>query len=142
MVSLRSGGDTLDAATTVYIADTLGELGLWYRLASVVFVGKSLKETGGQNPLEPGRLSCALIFGPSMGNFEQISEDLLSCGAARRVTDQVGLCAALADLLGDHELRKKMERAGLDYCAAGGEALAKTMTNLEPLLMAVEARHD
>jgi 3-deoxy-D-manno-octulosonic-acid transferase len=140
--SRRSAGDTLDAATAVYLADTLGELGLWYRLAPVVFVGKSLKGTGGQNPLEPARLNCALIFGPSMASFEQISEDLLSCGAARRVAGQGGLSAALADLLGDHETSQKMARAGLDYCAAGGEALAKTMTYLEPLLVAVEARHD
>jgi 3-deoxy-D-manno-octulosonic-acid transferase len=140
--SRRSGGDALDAATAIYIADTLGELGLWYRLAPVVFVGKSLKGTGGQNPLEPARLNCALIFGPSMANFEQISEDLLSCGAARRVADQAGLCADLADLLGDHEMRQKMARAGRDYCVAGGEALAKTMTYLEPLFVAVEARHD
>jgi 3-deoxy-D-manno-octulosonic-acid transferase len=140
--SRRSGGDSLVAATGIYVADTLGELGLWYRLTSVVFVGKSLKGTGGQNPLEPARLNCALIFGPSMANFEQISEDLLSCGAARRVTDQFGLCAELADLLGDHETRQKMARAGRDYCAAGGEALAKTMTYLEPLLVVIEARHD
>jgi 3-deoxy-D-manno-octulosonic-acid transferase len=140
--SRRGGGDALDAASAIYIADTLGELGLWYRLASVVFVGKSLKGTGGQNPLEPARLNCALIFGPSMVNFEKISEDMLSCGAARRVKDQVGLCAALADLLGDHETRQKLASAGLDYCVAGGAALEKTMTYLEPLFAAAEAQHD
>ena len=140
--SRRSGGDALDGATALYIADTLGELGLWYRLTSAVFVGKSLKGTGGQNPLEPARLDCALIFGPSMANFEKIAEDLLSCGAARRVTDQDDLCVAVADLLGDHETRQRMARAGRDYCAAGGEALAKTMTYLEPLLVDVEAGHE
>jgi 3-deoxy-D-manno-octulosonic-acid transferase len=140
--SRRSGGDALDAATGIYIADTLGELGLWYRIAPVVFVGKSLKGTGGQNPLEPARLDCALIFGPSMANFEQISEDMLSCGAARLVADQAGLCAALADLLGDRETSQRMARAGRDYCAGGGEALAKTMMYLEPLFAALEARHD
>jgi 3-deoxy-D-manno-octulosonic-acid transferase len=141
-VSRRSDGDALDRATAIYVADTLGELGLWYRLATVVFVGKSFKGTGGQNPLEPARLDCALVFGPSMSNFEQISVDLLSCGAARRVADQADLGAALADLLGDHAMRQEMARAGLAYCAAGGEALAKTMTHLRPMLAAVETRHD
>ena len=138
----RGGGDTLGTATGIYIADTLGELGLWYRVAPVVFVGKSLKGTGGQNPLEPARLDCALIFGPSMANFEQISEDLLSYGAARLVSDQAGLCAALADLLGDRGTSQRMARAGRDYCAGGGEALMKTMAYLEPLFEAVEAQDD
>ena len=101
--SRRGGGDALDVTTAIYVADTLGELGLWYRLAPVVFVGKSLKGTGGQNPLEPARLNCALIFGPSMSNFEQISKDLLFYGAARRASDQFDLCGVLADLLGDRE---------------------------------------
>jgi 3-deoxy-D-manno-octulosonic-acid transferase len=141
VASRRSAGDTPDVSSGIYIADTLGELGLWYRLAPVVFVGKSLKGTGGQNPLEPARLNCALVFGPSMSNFEKISEDLLSCGAAWRVTDQVGLGRALADLLGDQVTGQKMARAGVDYCAAGGEALASTMTRLEPLLEAIAARN-
>jgi 3-deoxy-D-manno-octulosonic-acid transferase len=137
-LSRRSNGDALTDRTSIYLADTLGELGHWYRLAQVVFVGKSLIGTGGQNPLEPARLNCALLFGPSMSNFEQISEDLLSCGAAWRVTDQAGLCAALGDLLGDKEAMRKMADAGLRYCETGGEALKETMTHLEPLFAAAE----
>jgi 3-deoxy-D-manno-octulosonic-acid transferase len=138
----RSGGDCLGSATGIYIADTLGELGLWYRLAPVVFMGKSLEWTGGQNPLEPARLKCALIFGPSMSNFEQISGDLLSCGAAQSISDQAGLSAVLDDLLCDRETMQKMARAGLDYCSTGGEALAKTMMQLAPLLGTVETQND
>ena len=135
-VGRRSAGDALSPDTTIYVADTLGELGLWYRLAPIVFVGKSLVGTGGQNPLEPARLGCALIFGPSMSNFEQISEELLSCGAARRIADQEGLVTALTDLLGQPDVMDEMARAGLNYGATGGKALARTMVQLDPLLEA------
>lgn len=138
-VARRSAGDSLSPDTTIYVADTLGELGLWYRLAPVVFVGKSLVGTGGQNPLEPARLGCALVFGPSMSNFEQISEELLSCGAARRIADQEDLATVLADLLGQPEMMDEMARAGLDYGATGGKALAHTMVHLEPLLEAARS---
>ena len=57
-------------AEGVWIADTLGELGLWYRLAPIAFVGRSLVPPGGgQNPLEPARLGCAIAVGPHTGNF-------------------------------------------------------------------------
>lgn len=137
LVSRRGGGEKLGPDTDIYLADTLGELGLWYRLASVVFVGKSLVGAGGQNPLEPARLNCALLFGPSMSNFEQISEELLSCGAARRVADEGELGEALADLLGHRETSVTMAQAGLDYGASGGEAIERTMAHLEPLLAGV-----
>ena len=140
VVARRGGGDSLGPGTALYLADTLGELGLWYRLAPVVFIGKSLVGNGGQNPLEPARLNCALLFGPSMSNFEQISEDLLSCGAARCVTGEQDLGAAIADLLGQRETREKMAQAGLDYGVSGGEAIASTMAHLQPLLAAALVR--
>ena len=62
----------------VYICDTIGELGLFYRLAGVVFVGKSFSGGGGQNPIEPARLASAILHGPKVGNF---SRGL--CGARR-----------------------------------------------------------
>ena len=56
-------------ATAVYICDTIGELGLFYRLAGVVFVGKSFVAGGGQNPIEPARLACAILHGPHGRKF-------------------------------------------------------------------------
>lgn len=141
-VARRAGGEDIGPDIAIYVADTLGELGLWYRLASVVFVGKSLVGYGGQNPLEPARLGCALLFGPSMSNFEQISEELVSCGAARRVADERALGAALADILGQRETREQMAQAGVDYGASGGEAIANTMAHLQPLLAAVRTRDE
>ena len=66
----RAAGEGPPADAGIWIADTLGELGLWYRLAPVAFVGRSLIHPGGgQNPLEPARLGCAIAVGPYTGNF-------------------------------------------------------------------------
>src|SRR6476661_6306197 len=62
--ALRSRGETLDARTDIYVADTMGELGLVYRLSPVVFMGGSLVEPGGQNPIEPIKLGAAILHGP------------------------------------------------------------------------------
>lgn len=133
-VALRSRGDEIDRDTSVYLADTMGEMGLWYRLCQIVFVGGSLVERGGQNPLEPARLSCALLFGPNMSNFEEISSDLVSCGAARRVSSSAELEGMLRELLLGPESCRAMLLAALDYSAKGGSAMSATMTHLEPVL--------
>jgi 3-deoxy-D-manno-octulosonic-acid transferase len=79
----------------LYLADTLGDLGLFYRLAGVAFVGKSLIPHGGQNPLEPARLGCPVVFGCHMDNFEDMATDLVRAGAARRVADAGELAAVV-----------------------------------------------
>ena len=68
-LALRSRGERPGPGTAVYICDTIGELGLFYRLAGVVFVGKSFAGGGGQNPIEPARLASAILHGPMVGNF-------------------------------------------------------------------------
>lgn len=69
--ALRSVGGSLQAGHTVYVADTIGELGLWYRLASVALVGGSLAAVGGHNPYEPLALGCAVLHGPQVWNFSE-----------------------------------------------------------------------
>ncbi|MGB0750291.1 MAG: 3-deoxy-D-manno-octulosonic acid transferase, partial [Magnetospiraceae bacterium] len=94
-VALRSKGQPLEDGAEVYIADTIGELGLFFRLADVVFMGKSLVPMGGQNPLEPARLGKPVLFGPHMANFEEIAQRMVDAGAARQVTGENGLLEAL-----------------------------------------------
>jgi 3-deoxy-D-manno-octulosonic-acid transferase len=82
----------------LYIADTMGELGLWYRLARVAVIGGSFIPHGGQNPTEAARLGVPVLFGPHMENFREESEGLLAEGRAERVTGEaltVHLKAAL-----------------------------------------------
>src|SRR5262249_31118833 len=69
---LRSRGELPTPDTDIYIADTLGELGLIYRVASIVFVGGSLASHGGQNPIEPIKLGAAILHGPHVWNFAEI----------------------------------------------------------------------
>ncbi len=97
-----------DPAPGLWIADTLGELGLLYRLIPIVFMGKSLAGRGGQNPLEPARLGCAVAAGPGMDNFAAAAAVLAGCGALT----QVGGIDALAGWV-DAMLRDPARRAAL-----------------------------
>ncbi len=97
----------------VWIADTLGELGLWYRLGSVAFIGRSLiPPGGGQNPLEPARLGCAIATGLYVDNFTD-HVALLRAAGALEVTEDVPALIRFADaMLADPEARREMgERA-------------------------------
>jgi len=86
----------------VWLADTLGELGLWYRLARIVFVGRSLLAPGGgQNPLEPARLGCAVAAGPHTANFLDAVQVLEAAGALTLVADAPALAAWVAAMLAD-----------------------------------------
>ena len=80
--ALRSRGEPIGPGTAVYICDTIGELGLFYRLAGVVFVGKSFVAGGGQNPIEPARLASAILHGPMVGNFADAYAALDEAGGA------------------------------------------------------------
>ena len=71
----------------VYVADTMGELGLFYRLCKTVVMGGSFNGTGGHNPIEPGQFGCVIFYGPDMHNFITISADFLQKGAAVQVKD-------------------------------------------------------
>jgi 3-deoxy-D-manno-octulosonic-acid transferase len=102
----------------VWLADTLGELGLWYRVADIVFVGRSLLAPGGgQNPLEPARLGCAVAVGPHIGNFLDAAQVLEAAGALTRVADVPALTKLVAGMLADPARRAAAGAAGI--AAAG-----------------------
>lgn len=95
-VARRAAGELPGPETEVYIADTLGELGLFYRLAGVAFIGGSLVPHGGQNPLEPARLACPVLLGPHTWNFAEPVERLLAAGGASRLDGASSPAEALA----------------------------------------------
>ena len=98
----RRSMDPTPPAEGAWIADTLGEMGLWYRLAPVVFVGRSLfPPGGGQNPLEPARLGCAIAVGPHTGNFIEHGTLLRDSDAMRAVPTPEALAAFVSEML-DH----------------------------------------
>jgi len=114
----RSNGAPPPSRAGVWIADTLGELGLLYRLSPVAFVGRSLiAPGGGQNPLEPARLGCAVATGPHAGNFADIVTALEAAGALARVADISALAAWVGAMLGAPDRRAAMGAAGQAACA-------------------------
>jgi 3-deoxy-D-manno-octulosonic-acid transferase len=134
-VALRSAGDPLEDETEIYIADTMGELGLWYALAEVVFVGGTLVHRGGQNPLEPARLDCAIIVGPDLRNFAEIAASLRAGDALRQIGRAEELAPAVADLL-LHDRARAKALAAHARAVAGGEdgALDRVLAELAPYL--------
>ena len=121
--------------TDIYIADTLGELGLFYRLAPVVFMGGSLVEHGGQNPIEAVKLGAAIVHGPHVFNFSDVYEALDKAGGARLADSGEALVKQLGQLLADPKVRDAQAAAG--ECVVGqlGGALERTLAALEPYLM-------
>jgi 3-deoxy-D-manno-octulosonic-acid transferase len=96
----------------LYLADTLGELGLFYRLACCAFVGGSLVAHGGQNPLEPARLGCPVAAGPHMENFAQACAALRQAGGLADVTEAAGLADWVDHMLSDPAARFAAAEAG------------------------------
>ncbi len=131
VLAQRSRGEPLGPATEVYLADTLGEMGLLYRLAPLVFVGGSLVPVGGHNPLEAARLSAALLAGPNRDNVVDSSRRLEEAGALVTVADGAALAAAAAPLLSDPAA---LAAAGAKAAAVAGENAAVLERNLAVLL--------
>ena len=133
--ALRSRGLEPDGATDVYVADTIGELGLFYRLAPVVFMGGSLVPHGGQNPIEPGKLGAAILHGPHVHNFTDVYAALDRDGGSMAVQDAQGLANTVGALLSDVARLRAMARAAGETVEGLGGAVDRTMQAIEPFLM-------
>jgi 3-deoxy-D-manno-octulosonic-acid transferase len=134
-VARRSLDELPEPDTTVFLGDTMGEMGLYLQLGSVVFVGKSLLHDGGHNPREPARLGRAVVFGPGMTNFVEAAAALTVGGGALEVTDENKLAEAIADLLADDKKRKAMGKAAMAIAereAAG--VLDRVEAALKPII--------
>ena len=125
-VARRRAGQDAVPGVAVYVADTLGELGLFYRLARAALIGGSLVPHGGQNPLEAARLGCPIITGPHHFNFSEIITRLRAAHALAETPDGLGAAEALAAeldrLLADPAVGQAM--------AAAAEALAQDQAGL------------
>ncbi len=137
-VRLRSRGELPDAATDIYVADTMGELGLIYRMAPMVFVGGSLVLHGGQNPIEPAKLGAAILHGPHVWNFADLYAELDHAHGAALVTDAEGLTASLAAWLAAPAASARVADAARETVEAQGGALDRTSQALEPYLLQMQ----
>jgi 3-deoxy-D-manno-octulosonic-acid transferase len=136
-VTLRSRDELPLAATDIYVADTMGELGLFYRLAPVVFMGGSLVRHGGQNPIEAVKLGAAIVHGPHIFNFAEVYDLLDRAGGARVADGQEALVKQLGQLLHDADVRSTLVAAGERVVEQLGGALERTLAALEPYLLQV-----
>jgi len=119
----------------IYVADTLGELGLIYRIAPIVFMGGSLASHGGQNPIEAVRLGAAVLHGPHVWNFADIYATLDAAHGAECVNTEEALAARLGDWLADAAARKAVAEAAVATVDQLGGALKRTLAALDPYLM-------
>jgi 3-deoxy-D-manno-octulosonic-acid transferase len=133
-VAYRSRGGGPPAAG-VWVADTLGELGLLYRLAGIAFIGRSLLPPGGgQNPLEPARLRCAIAAGPHTSNFTDHVAMLCAAGGMSIVRDATGLAHWVDSLLRDPLRRQAIGEAAAAAVERHGDLPRRTAAALLELL--------
>lgn len=126
--SLRSQGGPMRGAD-VYIADTLGELGLFYRLSDIAFVGGGLTSKGGHNPLEPARLGGAILHGPYTFNFVETYGDMRKAGGSALVRNDRELATAIRRLLSDDKTRQAMADAAQRAAEASAERVLSEITD-------------
>jgi 3-deoxy-D-manno-octulosonic-acid transferase len=133
--SRRAAGEAMDGP--VHIADTLGELGLFYRLADIVVMGGGFASgVGGHNPLEPARIGRPILTGPEVFNAADLYADLTAQAAAIIAPDEAALARHIRGLLDNPVIAARMGAAGRAYAARQGEALETAWRRIEPLLPA------
>ena len=134
---LRSEGRLPEAKDDIYVVDTLGELGLVYRLAPIVFVGGSLASHGGQNPVEPIKLGAAILHGPHVWNFAEIYSALDAAHGAEQIADVGKLAVRVGAWLTDPAEHAAVVEAGRATVATLGGALDRTLAALDPYFMQI-----
>ena len=139
--ALRSTGKLPTAATEVYVCDTVGELGMIYRLAPIVFMGGSLVAHGGQNPIEAIKLGAAILHGPFISNFAEIYVSLDGAGGAELVADAAGLIQRAGAWLKNPDERRQVVAMAQKTMEALGGALERTLAAVDPYLLHLRLEH-
>ncbi len=141
MVAQRSKKELPTASTQIYLLDTIGEMGVFYRAVETVFIGGTLVEHGGQNPLEAARLNCAIMYGLSTENFTEIFANMVKIGAAYPLDDRAALTPTLTTLLLDGAHRQKLIENAAQFADNLSGARAHLLALLAPYLGEI-MRHD
>ena len=129
----RAAGEPISAETQVYVADTLGEMGLFYRLANFCFIGGTLVPLGGHNPLEPAVLNCAILAGPYRASAAKAYEAILRAQDFGSVANSGDIARAAARLLSDPQKARAGGAAAAAGAATQAGAVARTIAALESL---------
>ena len=130
----RSAGDPIAEDTEVCLADTIGEMGLWYRIADAALLGGSMVPHGGQNPIEPAKLRVPILHGGHVSNFRDLYKALEDAKAVCSVSDAASLAATLTSLIDNASERERLAREAYACVERFTGALERTMEALEPLI--------
>jgi 3-deoxy-D-manno-octulosonic-acid transferase len=136
-IAQRSKNEPITLDTNIYLADTMGEMGLFFRLCKIVFMGKSFIKKGGQNPLEAAKLKCTILHGPHMWNFQEIREQLFLSGGAVEVADEAALADALSDLIENPNKALQIAQKAYDYAQSEARVLDALILKLKPFLILI-----
>lgn len=124
------------AETDLYIADTLGELGLFYRLAPIACIGRSFSDDGGggHNPIEAAQLGCVVLYGPNVQYQQDIYDEMQDKGAALLMSDEHRMADTLHKFLMDEERLHEQQELGLNYANNKSAVIERVYKYLRPLL--------
>ncbi len=132
-VSLRSGGEEINNYTEIYIADTFGEMGLWYRISSISFLGGSMTEVGGHNPFEPATLGSAILHGPHVWSAAEAYEELGKVKASLQIKNPEELSQAIVDLL-NPDTNASMAKSAWELSSKEAEASSQALNEIFKVL--------
>jgi len=130
----RSKNDLIRPETGIYLADTMNELGLFYRLCPIVVMGGSFAAAGGHNPIEPAQLGAAVIFGPHMHNFAGIAHEFMTQQAAIPLQNANEIAFTINRLLISPEARERYAYAARMLAEDKRHVLDKVLEALKPWL--------
>jgi 3-deoxy-D-manno-octulosonic-acid transferase len=130
----RTSQRSVDAACSVFLGDTMGEVPLFYAASDVAFVGGTLVPVGGHNLLEPAALGLPVVTGMHLFNTQEIADMFVSIGALTRVSDASQLAVAVARLLRDEDTARRLGNLGRDIVVKNRGALERLLRLVEPLI--------
>jgi 3-deoxy-D-manno-octulosonic-acid transferase len=127
----------------IYIADTMGELGLFYTLAPVAIIGRSFSDDGGggHNPVEAAQLNCAVLTGPNVQNQTEMFDDMFAANAAKQVHTEEELYQTLKTLFSDPVALNNLQRSAMEFATRKSQVIQNVLGNLAPLLQKLEKSH-
>lgn len=130
----KSENQKITSDLDIYLADTTGELGIFYRISDIILIGGSLVNIGGHNPIEAACLNCAIIYGQYMTNFKEICEEFELNEAAIKVSDTYQLIKNLEDLLKDKKKQEQLIKASLSITKDKEKILDNVFKEILPFI--------
>ena len=137
-IAIRSRGERIGNAINFYLADTMGELGLFYRLSEIVFMGGSIVPRGGQNPLEPLRLRCAVIAGNYTDNFAEMYSEMEKIGICERANTPTEIADKIMLLLRDSDARVEKQAISKEWLKTKSGAINRILSLLAPIFAPID----